>query len=145
MTGWRIGWAAGSSEAIRALGVVKTNIDSGQFTAIQRAGIAGLAGPQEHLDGVRAIYQKRRDRVVQSLNGLGWSLTPPLGSIYVWLPTIAGRSSTEMVDFLLDEAGVFVAPGSGYGANGEGFVRVSLTVPDDRLEEAMARIARTLG
>jgi LL-diaminopimelate aminotransferase len=145
MTGWRIGWAAGSPEAIRALGIVKTNLDSGQFTAIQRAGVAALTGPQEHLDELRAVYEKRRDRVVQTLNGLGWSLTPPLGSIYVWIPTAGGRTSAQMVDFLLDEAGVFVAPGSGYGENGEGFVRVSLTVPDDRLEEALDRIARALG
>jgi LL-diaminopimelate aminotransferase len=144
MTGWRIGWAAGSAEAIRALSVVKTNVDSGQFTAVQRAGIAALEGPQDHVDDLRATYQKRRDRVVETLNGLGWSLEPPRGSIYVWAPTSGGRSSTEMVDLLLDRAGVFVAPGSGYGPGGEGYVRFSLTAPDDRLEEAMERIARAL-
>ena len=144
MTGWRIGWAAGSAEAIRALAVVKTNVDSGQFTAVQRAGIAALEGPQDHVDDLRATYQKRRDRVVETLNGLGWSLEPPRGSIYVWAPTSGGRSSTEMVDLLLDRAGVFVAPGSGYGPGGEGYVRFSLTAPDDRLEEAMERIARAL-
>ena len=144
MTGWRIGWAAGSADAIRALAVVKTNLDSGQFTAVQQAAIAALTGPQDHLDELRAIYQKRRDRVVEVFNRLGWSLTPPRGSVYVWLPTAGGRTSTEMVDFLLDTAGVFVAPGSGYGSNGEGFVRVSLTVSDDRLDEAMARIERAL-
>lgn len=145
MTGWRIGWAAGSAEAIRALAVVKTNLDSGQFTAVQRAAIAALSGPQEPLDELRAIYQKRRDLVVETLNALGWSLEPPRGSIYVWLPTIGGRTSSEMTDFLLDAAGVFVAPGNGYGANGEGYVRISLTVSDDRLEEAMVRIARAVG
>ncbi len=145
MTGWRIGWAAGSAEAIRALGVVKTNLDSGQFTAVQRAATAALDGPQGHLDELRAVYQKRRDRVIETLNGLGWSLTPPRGSIYIWLPTAGGRTSTEMVDFLLAEAGVFVAPGNGYGPGGEGYVRISLTVPDDRLDEAMARISRALG
>jgi LL-diaminopimelate aminotransferase len=144
MTGWRIGWAAGSAEAIRALAVVKTNVDSGQFTAVQRAGIAALEGPQDYLDGLRATYQKRRDRVVETLNGLGWSLEPPRGSIYVWVPTLDGRTSSEMVDLLLDRSGVFVAPGSGYGSNGEGYVRISLTAPDDRLEEAMDRIARAL-
>jgi LL-diaminopimelate aminotransferase len=144
MTGWRIGWAAGSAEAIRALAVVKTNVDSGQFTAVQRAGIAALEGPQDHVDDLRATYQKRRDRVVGTLNGLGWSMEPPRGSIYVWAPTSGGRSSTEMVDLLLDRAGVFVAPGSGYGPGGEGYVRFSLTAPDDRLEEAMERIARAL-
>lgn len=144
MTGWRIGWAAGNAEAIRALAVVKTNVDSGQFTAVQRAAIAALTGPQDHVHELRAIYQKRRDRVVETLNGLGWSLEPPRGSIYVWAPTTQGRSSSEMVDLLLDRAGVFVAPGSGYGANGEGFVRFSLTAAEDRLDEAMNRIAGAL-
>jgi LL-diaminopimelate aminotransferase len=144
MTGWRIGWAAGSAEAIRSLAVVKTNVDSGQFTAVQRAAIAALDGPQDHVDDLRATYQKRRDRVVETLNGLGWSLEPPRGSIYVWVPTSGGRTSSEMVDLLLDRAGVFVAPGSGYGSGGEGYVRFSLTAPDDRLEEAMERIARAL-
>ena len=144
MTGWRIGWVAGSAEAIRALGVVKTNLDSGQFTAIQRAAIAALKGPEEHLDQLRAIYQGRRDLVIGTLNGLGWSLKPPLGSCYVWVPVPEGDTSASFADRLLDEAGVFVAPGSGYGERGEGFVRFSLTVPDDRLAEAMDRLERIL-
>jgi len=144
MTGWRIGWVAGSAEAVRALGVVKTNLDSGQFTAIQRAAIAALEGPEEHLDQLRAIYQGRRDLVIGTLNGLGWALKPPLGSCYVWVPVPEGDTSASFADRLLDEAGVFVAPGSGYGERGEGFVRFSLTVPDDRLAEAMDRLARIL-
>jgi LL-diaminopimelate aminotransferase len=144
MTGWRIGWAAGSAEAIRALGVVKTNLDSGQFTAIQRAAIAALATPDEVLDELRATYQRRRDLVVGTLNDLGWSLKPPLGSCYVWVPVREGDTSASFADRLLDEAGVFVAPGSGYGARGEGYVRFSLTVPDDRLAEAMERLGRAL-
>ena len=144
MTGWRIGWVAGSAEAIRALAVVKTNLDSGQFTAIQRAAIAALEGPPEHLDGLRATYQRRRDLVVQTLNGLGWSLEPPLGSCYVWVPVPRAETSTGFADRLLDEAGIFVAPGYGYGDRGEGYVRFSLTVPDDRLAEAMERLGRTL-
>ncbi len=144
MTGWRIGWVAGSAEAIRALAVVKTNLDSGQFTAIQRAAIAALEGPSGHLDELRATYQRRRDLVIETLNGLGWSLEPPLGSCYVWVPVPAGESSTGFADRLLDVAGIFVAPGNGYGARGEGYVRFSLTVPDDRLAEAMDRLRRTL-
>jgi LL-diaminopimelate aminotransferase len=144
MTGWRIGWAAGSAEAIRALAVVKTNLDSGQFTAIQRAAIAALEGPAEHLDGVRETYRRRRDLVVATLNGLGWSLEPPRGSCYVWVPVPTGESSTGFADRLLDRSGIFVAPGNGYGERGEGYVRLSLTVPDDRLEEAMERLRRTL-
>lgn len=144
MTGWRIGWAVGSAEAIQALGVVKTNLDSGQFTAIQRATIAAFEGPQEHLDELRATYQRRRDLVVGTLNGLGWSLKPPLGSCYVWAPVPEGETSASFADRLLDEAGVFVAPGNGYGDRGEGYVRFSVTVPDDRLAEAMDRIGRVL-
>ena len=144
MTGWRIGWVAGSAEAIRALGVVKTNLDSGQSTAIQRAAIAALDEPLERLEELCATYQRRRDLVVSTLNGLGWSLKPPLGSCYVWAPVPLGETSASFADGLLDRTGVFVAPGSGYGALGEGYVRFSLTVPDDRLEEAMDRIARAL-
>jgi LL-diaminopimelate aminotransferase len=145
MTGWRIGYVVGSQDAIRALSIVKTNLDSGQFTAVQRAAIAGLSGPQDHLDELRAIYRRRRDTVVNTLNSLGWALKPPLGSIYVWVPTQNGMSSAGFADLLLDRAGVFVAPGSGYGTRGEGYVRFSLTVADDRLDEAMDRIRRTLG
>ncbi|HEX5903779.1 MAG TPA: LL-diaminopimelate aminotransferase [Actinomycetota bacterium] len=144
MTGWRIGWAVGSAEAIRALGIVKTNLDSGQFTAIQRAAIAALEGPADQLDELRATYQRRRDLVVGTLNGLGWDVKPPLGSCYVWVPVPEGDTSMAFSDRLLELAGVFVAPGSGYGAGGEGYVRVSLTVPDDRLAEAMDRLVRTL-
>ncbi len=144
MTGWRIGYVVGSSDAIRALSIVKTNLDSGQFTAIQRAAIAGLTGPQNHLDELRATYKRRRDVVVNTLNGLGWSLKPPLGSIYVWVPTPNDVTSTDFADVLLDRAGVFVGPGSGYGTQGEGYVRFSLTVADDRLDEAMDRIGRAL-
>lgn len=144
MTGWRIGWVVGSAEAIEALAVVKTNLDSGQFTAIQRAAIAALEGPAEHLDELRAVYQRRRDVVVSTLNDLGWSLKAPLGSCYVWVPVPEGDTSVAFADRLLDEAGVFVAPGSGYGAHGEGYVRFSLTVSDDRLAEAMDRIGTML-
>jgi LL-diaminopimelate aminotransferase len=141
MTGWRIGFCVGSPEAVKALATLKTNLDSGVFNAIQRAGIAALAGPQDHLDSLRATYQKRRDLVVGTLNRLGWDLEPPLGSIYVWAPTPAGEPSAAYADRLLDRAGVVVAPGRGYGERGEGYIRISLTVSDDRLEEAMDRIA----
>ncbi len=145
MTGWRVGFCVGNAEAINALGVVKTNIDSGVFTAIQRAGVAALEGPQDHVEELRRTYGRRRDRLISTLNGLGWDLGPPRGSIYVWIPVPDGDTSVSFADRLLDEAGVFVAPGNGYGEHGEGYVRASLTVPDDRLEEALERIGRTLG
>jgi LL-diaminopimelate aminotransferase len=145
MTGWRVGFCVGRPDAVRALGTLKTNLDSGVFGAVQRAAAAALDGPQDHLDMLRATYQKRRDVVVGTLNRLGWDLEPPLGSIYVWLPTPGGESSAAFADLLLDRAGVVVAPGRGYGAGGEGFIRISLTVADDRLEEAMTRIAEAIG
>lgn len=145
MTGWRIGWAVGSAQALRALAVVKTNLDSGQFTAVQRAAIAALQSPSEHLEALRETYRRRRDLVVGTLNRLGWSLTPPRGSCYVWAPVPEGETSVSFADRLLDAAGIFVAPGSGYGERGEGYVRLSLTVPDDRLAEAMDRLAAVLG
>jgi LL-diaminopimelate aminotransferase len=140
MTGWRIGWVVGNAGAIDTLATVKTNIDSGIFDAVQRAGIAALSGPQDHLDRLRQVYRARRDLVVDTLNDLGWKLEPPLGSIYVWLPTPDGQTSAEFAELLLDKAGVVVAPGRGYGEHGEGFVRISLTVTDEDLHRAMERI-----
>lgn len=145
MTGWRVGWAVGNAEAIRALATVKTNIDSGIFEAVQRATIAALTGPMEHLVKQRAIYQRRRDLLVGALNDLGWDLKPPLGSFYVWIPTPDGSTSAQFCDLLLERAALVAAPGAGYGPQGEGWVRFSLTVPDDRLEEAVARLRKALG
>jgi LL-diaminopimelate aminotransferase len=144
MTGWRVGWAVGNADAIKALATVKTNIDSGIFDAVQRAAVAALRGPREPLDEARAIYAKRRDTVVAGFNELGWDLEPPRGSFYVWIPTREGASSADFAELLLDRAGVVVAPGVGYGANGEGYVRISTTLPDDRLAEAMDRIRGAL-
>jgi LL-diaminopimelate aminotransferase len=144
MTGWRVGYAVGNPTAIAALAAVKTNIDSGIFNAVQRAAVAALTGPQGHIDEMRAIYQKRRDLVVSVLREGGLNVDPPLGSIYVWAPVPAGRTSAEFAAHLLDDAAVVVAPGPGYGRGGEGYVRLSLTVTDARLEDAMSRIRRNL-
>ena len=144
MTGWRCGFVVGSAEAIEALGRVKTNIDSGIFNAIQRAGIVALDGPQDFLDDIRELYRRRRDLVVKTFNEMGWSLEPPRGSIYVWLPVAQGHDSASFATLLLEEAGVVVPPGRGYGEAGEGYIRISLTVPDDRLEEGLERIRSTL-
>jgi LL-diaminopimelate aminotransferase len=140
MTGWRLGFAVGNPDAIRALATLKTNLDSGIFNAIQRAGVAALDGPLDHVESMRAIYQKRRDVVVATFQSMGIDLEPPLGSVYVWVPTPHGRSAADFADELLEEAAVVVSPGTGYGQHGEGFVRISLTVGDARLEEAMGRI-----
>jgi LL-diaminopimelate aminotransferase len=144
MTGWRVGWAVGNADAIRALSTIKTNIDSGIFNAVQRAAVVALTGPQDHVEEMRAVYAKRRDVVVTALNAMGWDLEPPRGAFYVWFPTRDGASSGEFSDLLLDRAGVVVSPGAGYGGGGEGYCRIALSVPDDRLAEAMERIRGAL-
>jgi len=144
MTGWRVGWAAGSAQAIEALGRVKTNIDSGIFNALQIAGIAALNGPGDHLLEMIEVYRRRRDAVVAALNAGGLPVEAPLGAIYVWVATPHGQTSVQFCELLLEKAGVVVAPGSGYGVAGEGFVRFSLTISDSRLHEGMDRVAAVL-
>jgi LL-diaminopimelate aminotransferase len=144
MTGWRLGWAVGNAQAIGALATLKTNVDSGVFNALQRAGVAALAGPQDHIEEMKAVYQKRRDVVVSAFHDAGIGVENPLGSVYVWVPTPEGRTAVAFAEELLESASVVVAPGTGYGAKGEGYVRISLTVADSRLEEAMARIRHLL-
>ena len=144
MTGWRIGWACGSPTAVEALGRVKTNIDSGIWNAVQRAGIAALEGPDSFLDDLRALYTRRRDLVVSTFNDLGWKLEAPKGSVYVWLPVPDGFDSASFASHLIEQAGVVVPAGRGYGPSGEGFVRVSLTTPDHRIEEGSERIRKAL-
>ncbi|HEX6674105.1 MAG TPA: LL-diaminopimelate aminotransferase [Actinomycetes bacterium] len=144
MTGWRIGWVVGSPVAIEALGRVKTNIDSGIFNAVQRAGLAALRSDMPHLPGLIATYQRRRDRIMEVFWEAGWKVEAPKGALYVWLPTPPGESSVRFTQRLLDDAGVVVAPGSGYGPSGEGYVRLSLTIPDARLEEGCERVRKAL-
>lgn len=144
MTGWRIGWAVGNPDAIRALATLKTNIDSGIWSAVQQAAVVALTGPQDHLKPLLETYRRRRDLLVDALGDLGWDLKPPLGSFYVWFPTRDGMSSAEFAQLLLERAAVVVAPGSGYGRGGEGFVRAALTIEDDRLEEAVTRLRSAL-
>jgi LL-diaminopimelate aminotransferase len=144
MTGWRIGWVAGNEAVIEALGRVKSNIDSGIFNAIQKAGIEALEGPQDIIDEMKTIYQRRRDKVMSTLDKLGLEAINPKAAIYVWIKVPKGHNSVSFAELILEKAGVVVPPGSGYGPSGEGYIRISLTVPDDRLEEALDRIAATL-
>jgi LL-diaminopimelate aminotransferase len=142
MTGWRIGWVAGAPQAIEAIKRLKTNIDSGIFDAVQRAGIAALEGPRDYLDECVETYRHRRDLLCDGLKSLGVEVDPPKGSIYVWAPVPEGHSSESYTTFLLDRADIVVAPGNGYGPSGEGFIRFSLTLPDDRLEEGVERLRK---
>ena len=145
MTGWRIGFAVGNAEAVNALGVVKTNVDSGVFRAVQHAGIAALTGPQDVVKPALARYQARRDRLVSGLRAVGWKAPSPKATLYIWMPTPNQLPSMTFSADVLERTGVVITPGVGYGAHGDGFVRLSLTTPDDRLDEAIARIRRAYG
>jgi LL-diaminopimelate aminotransferase len=142
MTGWRIGWVAGAPKAIEAVKRLKTNIDSGIFDAVQKAGIAALEGPVDFLERTVDTYRRRRDLLCDGLKSMGIVVDPPRGSIYVWVPVPEGHTSESFTTYLLDEAELVVAPGNGYGPTGEGFVRFSLTLGDDRLEEGVERLRR---
>ena len=143
MTGWRVAMAAGNAEVIDALTRVKSNMDSGLPQAIQEMAIAALDDPRDSISSHNAIYQRRRDRAVAVLQELGLRVEPPKASLYVWarLPSDE-RSSGDYAARLVNETGVVLTPGASYGPAGEGYVRISLTVPDERLEEALARLSR---
>jgi LL-diaminopimelate aminotransferase len=144
MTGWRCGAILGNAEAIQAYWKLKTNIDSGLFEAIQIAGIAALDGPEGPLGLMNETYTRRRDLVVSALREIGVDVTAPKGTIYVWAPVPAGHSSTSFAEKVLEEAAVVVSPGSTFGPSGEGFFRISLAAPDDRIEEAVERMREHL-
>jgi LL-diaminopimelate aminotransferase len=140
MTGWRVGFVVGCAQGIKGLSQVKTNVDSGVFKAIQRAAIAGFQTSEADLQNLMAVYQRRRDLVVEGLRSLGWQIEAPKATLYVWVPVPQGYTSTEFVTLLLEKCGIIVPPGNGYGASGEGFFRIALTVEDQRIAEAIARM-----
>lgn len=143
MTGWRVGFAAGSAEAVGLLGKVKSNCDSGIFQAIQLAGKAALEKGEEAHKELLKIYQKRRDILVSGLQKLGFNIKPAKATFYVWIPVPPGYTSAELALKFLEELNIIVTPGNGFGPNGEGYFRISLTVPDARIEEALQRIAKS--
>jgi LL-diaminopimelate aminotransferase len=142
MTGWRLGFAVGNADVLRGLGRVKTNVDSGVFQAVQEAGIAALTGPQDSVARSRAIYQERRDVVVEGLRKLGLPVTVPRATFFVWAPVPDGSDSRKWAARLLQDAGVVVTPGVGFGPSGEGYYRIALTVDKARIAEAMERLGR---
>ncbi len=142
MTGWRLGFAVGQAQVIDGLGKVKSNIDSGVFNAIQYAGIAALDSDQSCVADNCRIYQERRDLLVNGLKRLGYEVELPKATFYVWLAVPTGLTSAQFTSLLLEQAGIVTTPGNGFGAPGEGYVRLALTVGKDRLEEALARLAR---
>jgi LL-diaminopimelate aminotransferase len=142
MTGWRIGFAVGNRDVIAALGQVKSNLDSGVFQAIQEAGIAALESPHAVTDAIRREYQHRRDLLVPGLQQLGLEVESPSASFYVWIRTPKKTTSASFTARLLQRAGIVTTPGNGFGEAGEGYVRMTMTVPPARLHEALDRMKR---
>ncbi len=145
MTGWRTAAIVGNADAIAAYWRLKTNVDSGMFEAVQLAAVAALEHGAEAARETTAVYQRRRDLVCTALAEIGVEVTPPRGTIYIWAPVPEGHTSASYCELVLEESGVVLSPGAAYGPNGEGFFRISLTVPDDRLLEAVERLRSSLG
>ncbi|MBM3249854.1 MAG: aminotransferase class I/II-fold pyridoxal phosphate-dependent enzyme [Candidatus Omnitrophica bacterium] len=144
MTGWRIGWALGNAALVSALAEVKSNVDSGIFSAIQLAGIAALDGPDEHTQKMCRMYQGRRDALIKGLSSLGWKVSPPKATFYVWIKIPAKTDSIKFAALILEKANLVVTPGIGFGKYGEGYIRMALTVPEERVNEAVVRLKKII-
>jgi LL-diaminopimelate aminotransferase len=144
MTGWRCAAIVGNAEAIAQYWRLKSNIDSGNFEAVQLAGAAALRPEVDaEVKAMNAVYARRRDLVCDALAQAGVQVTPPKATIYIWAPVPAGfNTAAEYCEHVLEEAAVVISPGGAYGPNGEGFFRISLTAPDHRLLEAVQRLSR---
>jgi LL-diaminopimelate aminotransferase len=141
MTGWRIGMLVGNAKVVGALKTLKSNLDSGIPQSIQHMAIAALRGPQDCISEHNAVYQRRRDLICEVLNNIGLQVTPPKGGLYIWARVPEGYNSADFTADLLDQVGVAVTPGTGYGRNGEGYVRLSLTIPDASLVKGLSRLS----
>ena len=140
MTGWRIGWAVGNKDVIESLGRIKTNIDSGIFEAVQYAGIEALTNSTNNIQQVRSLYTRRRDLLVEGLQQLGWTIKKNKASFYLWAQVPEGFTSADFSKQVFQQTGIFFTPGNGYGEEGEGYVRIALTVPENRIIEALQRL-----
>jgi LL-diaminopimelate aminotransferase len=144
MTGWRSGLVAGNAEVVERYRQLKTNLDSGMFEAVQRATVVALTEAREFPREMSAVYERRRDLVAEALAAIGLHVKPPKATPYFWVPVPEGHTSASFSELVAEQAGVVVSPGPAYGPSGEGFFRISLTVPDERLEEAVQRIESSL-
>jgi LL-diaminopimelate aminotransferase len=144
MTGWRSGLVAGNADVVERYRQLKTNLDSGMFEAVQRATIAALTESHDFPKEMSEVYRRRRDLVADGLTAIGLEVTPPKATPYFWVRVPEGHTSESFTELVLEQAGVLVSPGPAYGPSGEGFFRISVTVPDDRLDEAMRRIESSL-
>jgi LL-diaminopimelate aminotransferase len=144
MTGWRTAALVGNAEAIESYWRLKTNIDSGMFDAVQLAAVAALREGEGFAREMSEHYRRRRDLVCDALREIGVHVTVPKGTIYIWAPVPEGHTSASYCELVLEQSGVVISPGSAYGPNGEGWFRISLTVPDERLAEAVEHLRSTL-
>ena len=144
MTGWRAGLVVGNPEVVERYRQLKTNLDSGMFAAVQHATAVALTQEREFPREMSAVYERRRDLLTDALAAIGLDVDPPRATPYFWVPVPEGHDSASFTELVLEQAGVVVSPGPSFGPSGEGFVRLSLTVPDDRLEEAAGRIESSL-
>ena len=142
MTGWRIGFAVGNAVLVSGLGKVKTNVDSGVFQAVQGAGIAALSEGDRSTEGIRRVYQERRDLLIPGLRALGLDPVFPQATFYVWIPVPKGYTSASFCAHLLEKAGIVTTPGNGFGKSGEGYIRIALTKDKGRIREALGRIRK---
>lgn len=142
MTGWRVGMAVGNSELIAALAKVKANIDSGIFTPVQMAAVEALRNSEKVKKEMNAVYTSRRDVLITGLRSLGWAAPEVKATFYVWLPVLKGYTSTSMAKAMLEKADIIVTPGNGFGSSGEGYIRMTLTVGEEKLKEAVTRIKK---
>ena len=141
MTGWRIGMVVGNAQIVGALRTLKSNLDSGIPQSIQHMAIEAFNGPQDCIAEHNAIYQRRRDLICEVLNNIGLQVTPPKASLYIWAKVPEGYNSVDLTTDLLDQVGVAVTPGVGYGRSGEGYIRLSLTIPDASLVKGLSRLS----
>ena len=142
MTGWRIGWVCGRADLVNLIGQLKTNLDSGIFQAVQWAAIEAMSGGEDETKAANTVYARRHRLVADTLNSIGWSIEPPRATFYVWAPVPKGYDSIGFAGQVLDQVGVNITPGVGFGPHGEGYFRLSVTAPDARIEEAMARMRK---
>ena len=140
MTGWRVGFVAGNAQAIKALGTIKNNIDSGVFKAIQQAASKAYEAPKEQIENLNKMYKERKDVMEVGLKELGWDIKPSKATFYLWLRVPKGYTSEEFATLMLEKAGIVVPPGTGYGAYGEGYFRIALTKDVEILKKALCRM-----
>lgn len=140
MTGWRVGFVCGNEKYLKALGTIKSNIDSGTFKAVQQAAAKAFEAPHEQIEKLNDMYKQRRDTMQEGLKELGWNLTPSKATFYLWLRCPEGFTSEEFATVMLEKAGIVVPPGNGYGKYGEGYFRIALTKDVDVLKKCIQRM-----